>query len=337
MELPALKRPFFSENPQREKLVIELLVAAAAIAGIILVMAWPQTRNLELIAYLQQWRIKPVELFFRAVTFIGDDQFFMIFFGILIWCVNKSLGFWGAFMLLSSAVYSNLIKDLTLLERPAIEGVAHPPKSYAFPSGHTLSAVTVWPYMAARLKKRGYWIWAAAAVVMIGLSRMVLGYHFLGDILGGIAFGIPFLLLFMLLSAMLNEKGMIEKFSTPFLLAASIIIPVVLLAVLPGADPPKVLGYMAGASFGYILEKEKIRTTVKAPLTKQIIKAIIGLAVLFGIIAGLGGFLPSAIKPLGFIRYALGGIWVTLLAPLLFSVTGLADRESSSRNQRIKN
>ena len=329
MELPALKRPFFSENPKHEKLWIEILLAIAAVAGLILIMAWPQTRSLELIAALQQWRSTPVELFFRVFTFIGDDQFFMIFFGILIWCVSKSLGFWGAFMLLASGTYSNLIKDLTLLERPAIEGVVHPPGSYAFPSGHTLTAVTVWSYLAARLKKRGYWIWAAVAVVLIGFSRMVLGYHFLGDILGGLAFGIPFLLLFLWLSALLYEKGLLEKFSTPFLLAASIIIPVVLLAVLPGADPPKILGYLAGASFGYVLEKEKIKTMVKAPLFKQIIKVIIGLAVLFGIIIGLGGLLPSAIKPLGFIRYALGGIWVTLLAPLLFSVVGLAGREKN--------
>jgi Zn-dependent protease len=103
----------------------------------------------------------------------------------------------------------------------------------------------------------------------------------------------------------------------------------VLLVVLPGADPPKILGYMAGASFGYVLEKEKIKTMVNAPLVAQIIKVIIGLAVLFGIIVGLGGLLPSAIKPLGFIRYALGGIWVTLLAPLLFSVVGLAGREKN--------
>lgn len=329
MELPALQRPFFSEDPKREQLWIEILLALAAVAGLILIMAWPQTRSLELIAALQQWRSVPVELFFRVFTFIGDDQFFMIFFGIIIWCVSKSLGFWGAFMLLSAATYSNLIKDLTLLERPAIEGVTHPPGSYAFPSGHTLTAVTVWPYLAARLKKRGYWIWAVAAVVLIGFSRMVLGYHFLGDILGGLAFGIPFLLLFLWLSALLYEKGLLEKLSMPSLLAASIIIPVVLLFVLPGADPPKVLGYLAGASFGYVLEKEKIKTLVKAPLFKQIIKVIIGLAVLFGIIVGLGGLLPSAIKPLGFIRYALGGIWVTLLAPLLFSVIGLAGRENN--------
>ncbi len=327
MELPALKRPFFSDNPQQEKLWIEILLAIAAVAALILIMAWPQTRSLELIAALQQWRSLPVEIFFRIFTFVGDDQFFMIFFSVLIWCVSKNLGFWGAFMLLSSAVYSNLIKDLTLLERPAIEGVVHPPGSYAFPSGHTLTAVTVWPYLAARLKKRGYWIWAAVAVVLIGFSRMVLGYHFLGDILGGLAFGIPFLLLFLWLSALLYEKGLLEKFSVPFLLAASLIIPVLLLLVLPGADPPKVLGYLAGASFGYVLEKEKIKSTVKAPPLAQVIKVVVGLAVLFGIIVGLGGLLPSAIKPLGFIRYALGGIWVTLLAPLFFTAVGLTGKD----------
>lgn len=324
MDLKALKKPFFSENPKQEQLWVEILLAIAAIAALILIMAWPQTRSLELIIALQQWRSTPVELFFKVLTFIGDDQFFMIFFGILIWCVSKNLGFWGAFMLLASATYSNLIKDLTLLERPAIEGVVHPPGSYAFPSGHTLTAVTVWPYLAARLKKRGYWIWAAAAVILIGFSRMVLGYHFLGDILGGLAFGIPFLLLFLWLSALIYENGWLEKFSVPFLLAASIVIPVLLLALLPGTDPPKVLGYAAGASVGYIIEQEKLKFSVRAPFLLQVIKVLLGLTVLFGIIVGLSGVLPSAVKPLGFIRYALGGIWVTFGAPLLFVKMGFS-------------
>jgi hypothetical protein len=56
VELPALKRPFFSENPKHEQLWIEILLAIAAVAGLILIMAWPQTRSLELIAALQQWR-----------------------------------------------------------------------------------------------------------------------------------------------------------------------------------------------------------------------------------------------------------------------------------------
>jgi membrane-associated phospholipid phosphatase len=330
VEFPAVKKPFFSENPKYEQFWLEILLAVAAVSAVILILAWPQTRSIEIIAMLQQWRSAPVEVLFRVFTFIGDDQFFMIFFSIIIWCFSKTFGYWGAFMLLSSATFSNLIKDVTLLERPPIEGITHPPGSYAFPSGHTLTAVTVWPYLAVRLKYKVFWIWSVVAVVMIGFSRMVLGYHFLGDILGGLALGIPFLLLFLWLSSLIYEKGWLEKFSMLLLLVVSVAIPVLLLAVLPGTDPPKILGYLAGASVGYIVEKEKIRSVVKAPIFLQVIKVLIGLAVLFGIIIGLGSLLPSAVKALGFIRYALGGVWVTLGAPLIFTALSLAGKEKQN-------
>ncbi|MCJ7807069.1 MAG: phospholipid phosphatase, partial [Clostridia bacterium] len=68
---------------------------------------------------------------------------------------------------------------------------------------------------------------------------------------------------------------------------------------------------------------------VKGPLLRQILKALVGLAVLFAIIIGLGGLLPSAVAPLGFIRYALGGIWVTLGAPIFFVFLKLSGKEGN--------
>jgi membrane-associated phospholipid phosphatase len=326
-----VKKPYFSNDPKRESFWIKFLLGVSLISALILVSAWTFTRSVEFISALQQWRSAPVELLFRVFTFIGDDEFFMIFFSVLLWCVSKTLGFWGAFMLLTSATYSNLIKDITLLERPPIEGVVHPAGSYAFPSGHTLTAVTVWGYLAVRIKKRGFWIWAFAAVILIGFSRMVLGYHFLGDVLGGLAFGIPFLLFFLWVSAKFAEKGWIDKFSMPALLILSIALPVLLAAVLPGSDPPKILGYLGGASFGYILEKSKVRSLVKNAMPAQVLKTLVGLAVLFAIIIGLGGLLPSAVTHLGFIRYALGGVWVTLGAPALFVFLKLSRQEEINK------
>ncbi len=327
MDYPPVRKPYFSEDPQRESFWIMFLLGVTVISAAILVLAWPLTRSVEVIAALQSWRVGPVEFIFRAFTFLGDDEFFMVFFSVIIWCFSKSLGFWGAFILLSSATYSNLIKDITVLERPPLEGVVHPEGSYAFPSGHTLTAVTVWGYLAVRVNNKALWIWAVVAVVVIAFSRMVLGYHFLGDILGGLAFGIPFLLAFLWLSSKFAEKGWIEKFSMPVLLILSLAVPVFLVAVLPGADPSKILGYLAGASFGYIIEKEKLRVSVKSPALSQLIKVMAGVAVLFGIIVGLGGLLPSSVTALGFIRYALGGVWVTLGAPYLFVSVGLSRRE----------
>lgn len=334
MEMPPVSRPYFSPERGRELTWLTVCWIVTAVSTLILIIAWPQTRSVDFIIYLQGWRSAPVEYFFRVFTFLGDDQFYMIFFGILLWCINKSLGFWSAFVLLSSGTYSGLIKDLTLLERPPLEGIVHPEHSWAFPSGHTLTAVTVWGYLAVRLKKTGFWIWAVTAIVLIGFSRLVLGYHFLGDVLGGLAFGIPFLLCFIWLSALFVERGWAEKFSMPLLLFLSIAAPVLLVAVLPGADPPKLLGYLAGASVGYILEKEKVRSITATALPLQFVKAVLGLVVLFGIVMGLGGILPSggpdagfAEKMVGFTRYAIGGVWVTLIAPILFVAFKLTPRE----------
>ncbi len=327
MNIYPVKRPFFSDDPKKDALALKVWLAVAFLSAAFLILAWPLTRSVEMISALQVLQAGILEYIFRAITFLGDDEFFMVFFSVLIWCVNKSLGFWTAFILLSSATYSNLIKDITLLERPPLEGVTHPEGSYAFPSGHTLTAITVWGYMAVRFRSRGFWIWAVAIIALVAFSRMVLGYHFFGDILGGFAFGIPFLLVFLWLSNMLYEKGLLDKFSMPLLLVLSLAVPLFLVLVLPGVDPPKILGYLSGASFGYIIEKEKIKTTVKGPLGKQLIKIIIGVLVLFGIIVGLGGVLPSAVTFLGFIRYFLGGLWVTLIAPLVFSRLGLSEQE----------
>ncbi len=170
-------------------------------------------------------------------------------------------------------------------------------------------------------------MWAAVAIVMTASSRIILGYHFLGDVLGGVAFAIPFLLLVLWLSSFVVEKGWESMLPLPLLLFLSLAVPALLTAVLPGSDPRKLMGYLAGASLGYILEKETVRSIVAAPFALQVVKSVLGLAVLFGIIMGLGPLLPSSSALLGFIRYALGGLWVTLLAPALFVRLKLARQE----------
>ncbi len=317
MKTPLVTRPYFSTNPARERLAFRLCWGTTIIFSFILIAFWAKTRDLGFILYLQQFRSTPVEIIFRFFTFLGDDEFYMIFFGVLIWCVSKPLGFWAGVVLLLSGTYRGAIKEMTYLERPNLPGVVQPPDT-AFPSGHAVMAVNVWGYIAVHMKKRGYWVWAGVAVVMVSFSRLILGVHFLGDILAGIAFGIPFLLLILWVSVTFTEQGWDKKFSLPQLLTLSLVLPVIFTVVVPGHDISKLMGYMAGAGFGYTLEKEKVRSVVTAPLFTQTIKSVLGLAVLFGIIMGLSPLLPSSVTFLGFIRYALGGLWVTLLAPLVF-------------------
>lgn len=98
---------------------------------------------------------------------------------------------------LCSAFAFRLAKELLRHGRPAAADWIEYAGGWSFPSGHTtiaaalcLGAVAVfgsaWPAWARRAA------WAAAAVVAlaVGISRVYLGVHWLGDVVGGAALGV---------------------------------------------------------------------------------------------------------------------------------------------------
>jgi membrane-associated phospholipid phosphatase len=78
--------------------------------------------------------------------------------------------------------------------------------SLSFPSGHssgiatlvTVALVLAWPLLAARAR---HWALAAGVtlVLLVGLTRMWLGVHFLSDVVGGWSLGVAWTLLTALL------------------------------------------------------------------------------------------------------------------------------------------
>lgn len=323
--------PFFSSRRTREVFGHILCWALALLCAILLYRFWDWSRSMEMTNYLQQFRSsRAVEYFFQFFTFLGNDEFYMIFFGILIWCVNKPLGFWAAAVLLVSGLAGGVVKDLAALERPSLEGMEQL-SSYAFPSGHTLTAVTVWGYLAIRLRRGWFWIWALAAMILIPFSRIILGYHYPGDILGGYALGLPLLLLLAWLGNLFVARGWDRRFPRSWALILCLALPAILTVLSPEGDMSKLMGLLAGASAGYIVEQEKVRSLPRTHWAFQLLKAFLGLAVLFGILLGLGPVLtcgdPALQTALRFLRYGLGGLWVTLLAPALFVALKMTPRQ----------
>ncbi len=69
--------------------------------------------------------------------------------------------------------------------------------SFGLPSGHTQKAVAVWATLATSFKKKWLWIVSIFMIIMIALSRIYLGVHFLSDVLAGLVISILFLVLYM--------------------------------------------------------------------------------------------------------------------------------------------
>lgn len=143
------------------------------------------------------WLVK----FFQGITFLGNTEFYILFMPVLFWCIDTSLGIRIGIMLLVSGGINSLLKFSFQWPRPfwvttKVHNLAEA-SGFGFPSGHAQNAAGIWGLLAATTRKS--WIrWSAIVVILlIGLSRIVLGVHFTHDVLVGWLVGVLLLWLFL--------------------------------------------------------------------------------------------------------------------------------------------
>ncbi len=324
MELPPLTHYYFSSNPETEKTCRKLCWMLFIGMIVILLIFWQPLRSTRFTYALVSFTLAnaAVEVFFRIVTTLGSEGFFLVFLSVVYWTVNKSLGFWGLVVMpLSIFLTSEIPKDIIRLPRPDVRGVSMP--TYTFPSGHTTGAVSVWGYLAIRIKRRWFWIWSLTLILLVGLSRTMLGYHFFGDVLGGFVTGMVFLAFFFWVGVRLIESGWGERIPFHVLLLISLILPLAM-SFIPATFAPRFMGYLAGASAGYLLEREKLEFHPSANWLKQLGKAFMGLVILAAIMLGLSAVMRPDVHLLTFLQCFLATFWVIFLAPHFFIKYGLA-------------
>ena len=111
---------------------------------------------------LGSWLAAPMEL----LSFLGSENFFLIFMPLIYWCVDAGLGVRVAFILLVSNSLNAGFKLAFQAPRPYwissnVEALASDP-NFGVPSGHAQIAPAVWGMIAAHYRKA--WPWAAALV-----------------------------------------------------------------------------------------------------------------------------------------------------------------------------
>lgn len=111
-------------------------------------------------------------------------------------------------------ILNELLKLAFRRARPSFDTPILVLNDYGFPSGHTMIATLFYGYLALFLVKtlRG-WRWRALVMIivgglimLIGLSRMYLGVHYLSDVLAAMAAGVAWLVLCVTAVATLGHR-----------------------------------------------------------------------------------------------------------------------------------
>ena len=104
---------------------------------------------------------------------------------------------------LGGVIITEVTKRLVGRPRPQWPDPLAVETSYSFPSGHTTSGITMWATMGIvvllafdRTRWRTVLGWGLVVVgIAMGVSRLLLGVHWVSDVLGGWLFGLGWLLL----------------------------------------------------------------------------------------------------------------------------------------------
>jgi hypothetical protein len=277
---------------------------------------------------------------------------------LIYWTINKRLGKLLGLTLFISFGINTIFKQAFRGPRPywldPSLGILET-EGYGIPSGHTQNSTALLLLIAGWIRKGWVWFLAFLMIVLMGLSRIYLGDHFISDVVGGFLLGI-----IILVGIALWRRYLATSFSKRILgqrllfailvtlMLALVFVAVVLLIGAPNLSVPWVeyipeaeltsktemataVGALLGYSIGIILEGGRVRFRVDGSLGKRAARYILGIIVTVIIWRGLGTLFPDdplwLAIPLQILRYTLVTLWASYYAPALFVRLRLADAD----------
>jgi undecaprenyl-diphosphatase len=287
--------------------------------------------NLEISKLIQSFRSDFLDTFFLFITQFGDETVFLIVGAVLYWTFDKKFAYRFIMFFLYGAVLNGSLKFLTDTPRPYVE---HPDTiqligegslGTSLPSGHAQNSTTMALILAEKHRQVGKWFttFLTVMVILVMLSRLYLGEHYLSDVIFGSAIAYSFYQLILYVQT--------KPFASTYVqyLPLILLLPVAMLT----NDKNVFLASASifGFSIGYPLERRYIGFKEKTSWSIALIKLVFGLGIALAIRIGVKAVFEMGLysiefendptlgdQILDFVRYFLIAIWMTLGAPFIF-------------------
>lgn len=137
--------------------------------------------------------------FWVLITDLGGTTTLMVVAALLFWLTKRHESALIISYAVAGVAFIIGLKALIGLPRPPSELhlIPYENDAYGFPSGHAFASVLVYGGIVATFnfaRERLAILVASLLVLLVSISRVVLGVHYLGDVLAGIVVGVGFLI-----------------------------------------------------------------------------------------------------------------------------------------------
>ena len=300
---------------------------------------------MKLLYALQEIRNPAMDAVLQLITRLGEETVFMVVAIVVFWCISKKGGYYLLSVGFLGTVANQWLKIVFRIPRPwvldpnfqIVESAREAATGYSFPSGHTQSAVGTFGGVA-RMTKVKWLRWTCIAIaVLVSFSRMYLGVHTPLDVGVSLVVATVMVLVFWpIIESADRHPGRIGALLAFLLLCSGAFLAFMYLYPFPtDVDPHnmesavenawKLTGAIGGMLIAWWVDVKFIRFDTKAVWWAQIIKCVLGLAIVVGIKAGLKSPLIALIGNAGAanaVRYALMVVFAGALWPLTFRFWG---------------
>lgn len=254
---------------------------------------------------LEKIRIPLLDELMLLVTRLGEETAFLVLALIVFWCVDKRRGYYIMAVGFVGTIFNQVLKLACRVPRPweldknftILEQAREAAKGYSFPSGHTTTAVGTFGAIAATEKRKWIRIVCIVLACLVGFSRMYVGVHTPYDVLAGAVCAL--VLVFFLRPVVMGQSERAMKILLAVMLVMGIgyLLYVELYPFPVDIDQHNLtsatqnaytmIGCLTGVSIVYVAEKKWVNFSVDGTWWVQLLKIVLGLAVVLLVKSGL--------------------------------------------------